>query len=124
MDILNELKSRITDNMDFGSLAESFFEICKIELDAYQQEFLFETGNFGSCFEIHLVRQYEDADSGEFIELSLDIFFPSSPETNELNTCSYIKKADQFIEAVRSSEELALLSGQIPEYCCVEMCEI
>lgn len=123
MDILNELKGRLSDNMDFGGLAASFFEICKIEIDTYEQEFIFETGNFGGCFEVHFVRQYEDDEIGEFMQLSLDIVFPSSPETKELNTCSFIEKADQFIEAVKSSAELSLLSGQIPEYYSVDLCE-
>lgn len=123
MDILKELETRISDDMALSDIADAFFQVCEIPVDTYEEEFIFESGTYAGSFEIHLVRQYEDDEIGEFMNLTLDLSFEASDATNDIISFESQKKYEWFKNSFLSSKEYSLLKNVKPKIISADLSE-
>ena len=107
METINFLKSNINLNTPLLTVIDKFSNMCRMEIDGEDEEFLFESGsithNGKTMLLFSLVRQFSDGDS-EPVQIHTDIIYNTDENINKLSTCSWHKNYGDFIQTVLLSK--------------------
>ncbi len=106
MQILNFLKSNIKSDMSLLSIVNEFSQMCRIEINADDEMFLFETGpithNDKNMLLFSMVRQFSDGND-ELMQIRVEIIYDTN-EIKKLSACSWHKNSGEFIQTVLLSK--------------------
>lgn len=109
MEIYKQLRSAVTDESSLEEMVNAFEQVCAIPVETTSEMFLYEIYSYESegknYLLCHIVRQVDEPDSDEYIQLCLDITYCPEEDLSEYDEATWFE-ADSagFLDYIRSHE--------------------
>ena len=117
MEIYQHLRNAVTDDSTLEEMVDAFWEMSKIPVETTTEMFLYEVYTYeyeGTAYlNCHIVRQVDEPDTDEFIQLHMDILYLLDEDISDFHeTIWFEADADGFIDHIRSGTIYQTLIGK------------
>lgn len=117
MEIYQYLRNAVTDDSTLEEMVDAFAEMCDIPVETGSEMFLYEVYSYEfdgeEYLNCHIVRQVDEPNSDEYIQLHLDIVYLFDEDMADFHEITwYEADADGFLEHIRSGNIYRTLMGK------------
>lgn len=119
MEVYLFLKDAITADSTPEEAIEAFAQMCEIPVECLDDQILFEYrySEYSGKFCIHLARQFQFSDNAEYVQLHLDLTFPSDAAKEFPRSCTWHDTGRTDIrKLLTESESFRAVAGLLPNY--------
>ena len=119
MEVYQFLNEAVREDTTPEEAIEAFARMCEMPVDCLDDQILFEYrySDYSGNFYIHLARQFQFCDSAEYVQLHLDLTFPTGKMQDFPKSCNwYVTSRTDVRKLLSESEGFQSVDGILPSY--------